>query len=450
MKKLICAIIIGLVFGAIASAVHYVPAQKYGQEFTLHFSVYDSNSPWQYYETAPAADDVYVRKDGGAAVRATNAVTDLNHTMSIVLTATEMTAAVVTIDVNDETAPPLFGSDTWVIYTHGNASAQNAFDLDTATQTVTTGSISNGAITAAAIASNAFTSDELATSFIEEIENDLINSNNTKHSLAWYIKRASGGEPAPVEPDATAQAGGTSNTIVLESASSATDNAYVPMLVELTSGTGAPATRTIISYDGTTKTATVDRNWPGSSPDATTHYKLSASTSSDLAHTGLAAAGDATTITLDSEAPSTSNITGWIVLLSGTGSPDTQEVASYDGSTKVLTVTGWSGLSPSTDTYYALIPTGNIVSDTSEPTPGLSVADVQTALAGLGYDATLATNIGTTNSRIGDPNSGDTLAGDLAVIEAMVDNLEASAGSGTYDVDDIYDLCIKILNAMRY
>jgi hypothetical protein len=419
-----------------AQGVHYLQA-KYGQEFTLYFSIFDSNLPHAFYQTAPAADDMSIRKDGGDRARATNAVTDLDHVMKLVLTATEMTAGVVTVDANDETSPKLYGDDTWIIYTYGNASATHAFDLDSAT--VTPGADS---ITAAVIASNALTSDELATSFIDEIENDLINNNNTKHSLAYYIKRASGGEPVDVEPDATAQAGGTANTIVLEAASSSTTNAYVPMLVELTSGTGAPATATIIAYNGTTKVATVDRNWPGSYPNATTHYKLTASSSSSLAHTGLAQTGGAASITLSTEAPSTSGITGWVVLLSGTGSPDTQEISAYDGATKVLTVASWTGASPDGTTYYALVPTGNIASDTSEPTGGLTIADVQTALTTQGLTTTRAGYLDNINnalltelglSEIGDKVQTDMDANSvlangtygLSALETLVDDLES-------------------------
>ena len=137
MKKMHFSVWVGLLlFVGMCSATIVYPPVKYGQQVTVYFSIYDSNSPWQYYETAPAADDVYVRKDGGAAARATNAVTDLDHTMSLVLTAAEMQAAIVTVDINDETSPAVYGSETIIIPTFGNASALQEFDLDVSSATL--------------------------------------------------------------------------------------------------------------------------------------------------------------------------------------------------------------------------------------------------------------------------------------------------------------------------
>jgi len=57
-----------------------------------------------------------------------------------------------------------------------------------------------------------------------------------------------------------AQAGGA-NTITLDASSSPTDNYYNGRTILITAGTGAGQTRRIISYNGTTKVATVDSNW---------------------------------------------------------------------------------------------------------------------------------------------------------------------------------------------
>lgn len=121
-QRIITIVAILFFAGTVLGTIVYPPA-KYGVETTIYFSVYDSNSPWQFYETAPAADDVSVRKNGGTRARATNAISDLDHVMKLVLTATEMQAAVVTVDVNDESSPALYGSETIVIPTYGHESA---------------------------------------------------------------------------------------------------------------------------------------------------------------------------------------------------------------------------------------------------------------------------------------------------------------------------------------
>lgn len=65
---------------------------------------------------------------------------------------------------------------------------------------------------------------------------------------------------ATVARSGTAQAGGAS-TITLDSGASASDNFYAGAIVILTSGTGAGQIRTILSYVGSTKVATVSRPW---------------------------------------------------------------------------------------------------------------------------------------------------------------------------------------------
>lgn len=55
--------------------------------------------------------------------------------------------------------------------------------------------------------------------------------------------------------------GGGANTVTLDAAASATDNLYVGSVIEIYSGTGAGQARVCTAYDGTTKVATVGRNW---------------------------------------------------------------------------------------------------------------------------------------------------------------------------------------------
>lgn len=71
---------------------------------------------------------------------------------------------------------------------------------------------------------------------------------------------------------ATAQAGGTS-TITLDTGASASNDIYNGHKVKIQSGTGAPQSRTIVDYDGTTKVATVDEPW-AVNPDNTSQFVL--------------------------------------------------------------------------------------------------------------------------------------------------------------------------------
>lgn len=92
-------------------------------------------------------------------------------------------------------------------------------------------------------------------------------------SLPAAAAGATGGLSAGnVTRGGTAQAGGAS-TITLDAGASATDHLYEGMLVSITGGTGAPQTRMITGYVGSTKVATVDRNWT-TNPDATSVFEL--------------------------------------------------------------------------------------------------------------------------------------------------------------------------------
>jgi hypothetical protein len=78
--------------------------------------------------------------------------------------------------------------------------------------------------------------------------------------------------PTPALETGTAQAGGA-NTITLNSGASTYTNYYKNMAVSITSGTGSGQSANIISYNGTTKVATVDANW-STQPTNSSVYSL--------------------------------------------------------------------------------------------------------------------------------------------------------------------------------
>jgi len=439
------AILLGILVGLLcqtqsAKADVWLPPAKYATEYTLYFGVYDSNSPWRNYETAPAAADIHVFQNGASEARATNAVTDIGRTFKLVLTAGEMTAAVVTVDINDATATPLFGDETWYIPTYGHASALQAFDLDSAT--VTPGADS---ITASVLAANAITSSELATSAADEIADEAWDEklngggHRIKHSAAYYLRlaaRSSGGGDTIVLEDGTAQAGGD-NTITLAADASATNDIYGGMLIALMTGTGAPQTRIVVGYVGATKVATVDKNWV-TNPDVTTTYQIMADAGSFYSDQGTAQAGDATTITLASTASAVNDIyNGFFCrIISGTGENQTRTITGYVGATKVATVsagsTDWSP-TPDNTSVYVVVPGGDIVSDTPVPLPPLSTEEVYETLTL--YDVVAVADL------------NDLDAADLATSFALYDiatvaDVNGTSGSVVIDADDLMDAVI--------
>lgn len=191
----------------------------------------------------------------------------------------------------------------------------------------------------------------------------------------------------------TAQAGSTSNTIKLDASASATDNLYANNVVAITGGTGVGQTRSIVSYVGSTKVATVDKNWVAAL-DNTSTFDLYASPGATYSDQGTAQAGGATTITLAATASPTNSvyIGSFVSILSGTGSGQTKTVTAYVGATQVATVDSAWGVNPDSTSAYAVIPAGNVASGsggsgTIPPTAGEIVTAVLTTAMTESYAA---------------------------------------------------------------
>lgn len=90
---------------------------------------------------------------------------------------------------------------------------------------------------------------------------------------AFYIETGAGDPGITFVGKATAGAAGS---ITLPAGASSVNNAYRGQTAELRGGTGAGTSRVITAYDGTTKVATVEPNWP-TTPDNTSIVYLHAS-----------------------------------------------------------------------------------------------------------------------------------------------------------------------------
>jgi hypothetical protein len=107
--------------------------RKYGVGVTIYFPLIDAGE--QDFESTPvtfASGDTQISKDGGAFANATNdPAHEGNGIYSLALEASEMEAAVVVVTIIDS-ATKAWEDQAVIISTYGNASAQHAFDLDTA------------------------------------------------------------------------------------------------------------------------------------------------------------------------------------------------------------------------------------------------------------------------------------------------------------------------------
>jgi hypothetical protein len=251
----------------------------------------------------------------------------------------------------------------------------------------------------------------------------------------------------PLLTTGTAQAG-AANTITLAAGASATNGLYDPGMIRILSGTGAGQARVIISYDGTTKVAAVDRDWR-TNPASDSVYEITPAENLFSTNEGIAAGGAASTITLNSTASATDNYyNGSLVYLrSSTGQDQARVITGYVGSTKVATVDSAWATNPAAGTGYAVVPfsRGHVTSYLSgqaplQPTVAGRTLDV-TATGGAGVDwanvENPTTSLGLTNTTISTTqqvasvsgNVGGNVVGSVATATALGANAITAAAT---------------------
>jgi hypothetical protein len=220
-----------------------------------------------------------------------------------------------------------------------------------------------------AAAANTITAAALATDAVTELVDGVWNASltgatyNTANSAGRRLREVSGG----IVTSGTAQ-GGATTSITLASAASSTDGTYDPAIVRIVSGTGAGQARMVIHYVGSTRVASVDRDWRVA-PDNTSVYEIVASQNLISTNEGLAQGGGASTITLNANASATDNVYvgQTIVLRTGTGQDQSRIITAYNGTTKVATVASAWEVQPAAGTGYILWPLGRARVASFEP-----------------------------------------------------------------------------------
>lgn len=106
--------------------------RKYGEAATINTDLFEVDGVNFRTDATFAAGDVTVMKDEAVEANITTLPTDEGNGYSISLSATEMQAARIVVYLVDQTATKVWLDKSIVIETYGNASAQHAFDLDTA------------------------------------------------------------------------------------------------------------------------------------------------------------------------------------------------------------------------------------------------------------------------------------------------------------------------------
>jgi hypothetical protein len=267
------------------------------------------------------------------------------------------------------------------------------------------GAMASNVITAASMASDA--SGEIADAVWDEV------LTGATHNVAASAGRRLRQLASVIVHSGTAQGAGTGNNqIQLDTGASSINGAYDPGLVYIETGTGAGQTRLILQYNGTTKVATVDRDWRVN-PDNTSEFVILGDAGRESVNEGLAQAATTTTITLNTSASTSDDAyNGQLVFIrSGTGQDQIALVEDYVGSTKVATIrtrsaNGEWAIVPDTTSAYVMIP--NLT---------WTIAEIQAGLATTTQLTTVETKIDTLDNYV------DT---EVAAIKAVTDKLDTT------------------------
>ena len=145
--------------------------------------------------------------------------------------------------------------------------ANNSFFDVTTTQTIDLHSVAVSNVFVAN--SNTYSATVVGTGYIRSLVYDHSASDTNANS---YVYRAYVNDIQLASPSANVVSA-TTNTITLPSWFSRDNTAYVGVTISITTGTDAGDFRTITSYNGITKVATVNQNWT-TTPDTTSKFAL--------------------------------------------------------------------------------------------------------------------------------------------------------------------------------
>ena len=156
----------------------------------------------------------------------------------------------------------------------------------------------------------------------------------------------------------------TINTITFDGDASTVDGAYDPAVITITGGPGIGQSRLILEYNGTSKTAIVDRDWK-ETPTSSSQYVITAHPGREHVNEGLAQGGTSNTITLNALASPYDDAykNQQIFIRSGKGEDQVKRVDSYNGTTKVATIAGTWYEIPDNTSAYVMIPQKYICSE---------------------------------------------------------------------------------------
>jgi hypothetical protein len=206
------------------------------------------------------------------------------------------------------------------------------------------------------LASSSYTVPPTAESISDAVWDEILTgaTHNISSSAGRRLRQVAGS----IVIDGTSQGSGVNgNQIILGLDASDVNGAYDPSIIAIVLGTGAGQCRNIIEYAGSTRTATVDRNWKVN-PSTDSEYIIFAGAGREHVNEGLARGGTINTITLNTSASDADDAYNnqIIFLRSGLGEDQSRIVLDYDGTSKIATVCRDWDITPNTTTGYVMLP----------------------------------------------------------------------------------------------
>jgi hypothetical protein len=419
-----------------------VPA---GTTLYIPFTTYAGSTGASVTLTGLAVTDIEVYKNGSTTQRASDAGFALLDTDGIDFDGITGLHGF-SIDLNDNTDSGFYavGSQYWVVVsavtvdsqtvnfiaaTFRIAPAEGVTGYPSVNTTHAAGTAwGSSAITAASLASDAGT--EIAAAVWDRVITGA--NHNITNSAGKRLRELTNS----VVTSGTAQGGATAS-ITLASAASSVDGTYDPAIVRISGGTGIGQARQIIQYVGSTRVASVDRDWRVA-PDNTSEYEIIAGANLISTNEGLAQGGGASTITLNANASATDNVYvgQTIVLRTGTGQDQSRVCSAYNGTTKVATVsTAWE-TNPASGTGYIMWPLGRsrvAAVESAAITAIQSGLASQTSVDDLPTNAELATALAAADDAVlSAVGTVDTVVDAIKVVtDQLADTLE-DQGGGVY------------------
>jgi hypothetical protein len=363
-----------------------------------------------------AAGDIQISKDGGAYANLAT-LPDLTpaslDNVRIQLSATEMQCKVAIIRFKDQTSPREWDEQRVSVTTWGHPSAYDPSKNDVIrSSTAQAGAASSITLDASAVATDRYYNGQ----HIQILSGTGAGQVRRIMHYVGSSKIAYVNVPWATNPDNTsvylltpfsqiimsigsglAQAG-AATTITLGSHESATDYLFKGVAVVICGGTGIGQIRTIVSYIGSSKVATVDRAWI-TNPDSTSLYEListDAIGNMGILHAGLMQAGStSTTAVLSSGASATNDYydAHQVQITAGTGAGQSRIIASYVGSTRTATLTEAWATTPDATSVYIVRPLGDVEVGVNNDKTGYSIATNGISATSIATDAINAASV---------------------------------------------------------